>query len=391
MIPNPKLIPRFNIDYGLKDFVVALQHINQIPNTTTISNAFPEHSILFSNSGRTSLYLILKSLGLAKNSKIGIPLYSCPSNFDSIVNAGHIPVFLDIDLNDYTLDTNHLQENVDGLDAIVVIHTFGRPADMKQIKKIAGNIPIIEDCAHALMSRYDGKIVGTLTNVSYFSFRTGKYLSAGEGSMIVTQNSQLVTAIRRNLSDLPEPSSLDQLKNSIITLVRSTMYHAPFFGLVSLPFGSIVEKKVDIMNKLSFEPLKISNTDLSVICRKMHDFAGKVEIQRQKSYLLMELLKNSGLKLPEEKKGTYCNYFLFPLFVDGNLQRDNICKELSKNGIDSTKLFSSTPSIARKQYGYRGDCENTEKLTAGIFTVPNFYSLENNQLEHIADSLLLNL
>ena len=267
--PNPMLIPRFNIDYTMKDFVHSLTNLKSEINTTQLTELFCNSSIEFTNSGRTSLYVILKALDLPDNSNIGVPLYCCPSVFDAIVRAGHRPLFLDVDPENYTASPEHIEEKIDEIEAVIAIHTFGRLADLDKIQKIAGEKPVIEDCAHALLSRYKGKLAGTIATAGFFSFRTGKYISAGEGGMITTSDPDLAEKVKKEVHKLPEPSDTDEIKHTVKTCARSTLYHRPWFGLVSLPLGSRVEDKVDLMNKYSFKVTKIRNTDLQVVVKKL--------------------------------------------------------------------------------------------------------------------------
>jgi len=350
-MPNPNLIPRFNIDYGMKDFFSAIRWLKTKPNMSSISSVFADAHVCFTNSGRTSLYVILKALKLPAKSKIGVPLYSCTSVFDAILYAGHIPVFIDIDPDNYTLSPEHLSAKINELAAVVVIHTFGRPADLDEIQKIAGNKPVIEDCAHALLSRYKGKIVGTIATAGFFSFRTGKYISAGEGGMIVTKDSQLTLEIEHEIEKLPKPSNVDEIKHIIITYARSVLYQKPWFGLISLPIGSLIENKVDLMNKYSFKATRVRTTDLSIIIKMMQD--------------------------------SCCNYYLFPIQFKDELERDEVGEFLKENGIDTAKLFSKTPNLAKSHYGYGGDCPITEHVAKGILTIPNHYTLRPIELNKI--------
>ena len=153
MKPNPGLIPRFNLDYDFNDFCYAIKSTltDSVFDLDLLYSTFGRKTFLFTNYGRSSLYAILKSLNLPPDSKIGVPLYSCTVVFDAIVNAGLTPCFIDIDDN-YTMDPDDLQEKIEDLEAVVVIHTFGRPADIDKIKNISGDKPVIEDCAHSLLS-----------------------------------------------------------------------------------------------------------------------------------------------------------------------------------------------------------------------------------------------
>ncbi len=383
MKPNPNLIPRFNIDYNVKDLVDSLLKLKDPVASDCMNLIFPDSNVIFTNSGRTSLYLILKCLNLPPESNVGIPLYSCPSTFDSIIHAGHVPVFLDIDINNLTLDVNDLNNKINNLDAIVVIHTFGRPADMTNIMKIAVNIPVIEDCAHALLSKHGDSLLGTIGIAGYFSFRSGKYLSAGEGGMILTSDDVLANKISEELNTFPDESIAGEIKHAFKTYLRSALYHRPWFGLFSLPVGSLVEKKVDIMNKYSFKIQKIRKTDLAVICRKIKVFPSNVEKQRGNSSLYLESINSFESNVVTETDDTYCNCFLFPIITQNKRSRDEMAIALTKKGIDTTQLFSNVPSIAKESYGYLGDCPNTEYLCDRILTIPNHYVLKQKDLKHI--------
>lgn len=386
-IINPKLIPRFNVDYKASDFFLAISNLRTKPDISSIREIFSDVNISFTNSGRTSLFVILKALNLPEKANVGVPLYSCPSVFEAIVLAGFTPVFIDTDLENYTMSPEDLAKKIDELEAIIVIHTFGRPADLARIQKITGSKPIIEDCAHALLSEYRGKLVGTIGTTGFFTFRTGKYISAGEGGMIITKDANLANRIENEIKKLPIPSIINEIKHSAITYIRSTLYHRPWFGLVSLPLGSKIDGKIDLMNKYSFKATQIRNVDLYVITKKIENFKEKVEKQRENSQYLISSLNCSNIKLPVEGKEIYCNYYLFPLQLNNELLRNNLGNFLLKKGFDTSKLFSKAPEIAKAHYGYKGDCVSTEKLVRIVLTIPNYYTLKKNELKKIAETV----
>lgn len=387
MICNPKLIPRVNIDYNFTDFFSSISNLKSNPDFSPIRSIFSDVHISFTNSGRTSLYVILKALNLPEGSKIGVPLYSCPSVFEAIIHSGNIPLFIDIDPENYTLSPEHLKAKIAELDAVIVIHTFGRPADLEKIIKIAGNRPVIEDCAHALLSEYKGKLLGTIATVGFFTFRTGKYISAGEGGMITTGDPNLAQRIRDEIEKLPTPSVTDEIRHVFVTYIRSALYKRPWFGLVSLPLGRKVEKKVDLMNKHSFNTTKIRNTDLHLIIRKIHSFKENVEKQRENSLYLIKELNGYDLYLPVELGDTYCNYYMFPIQFQAEF-RDEICEILLHKGIDTAKLFSKTPSVSKLNYGYTGDCPATEQLVERLLVIPSYYTLTKDELNKIKNVLI---
>jgi dTDP-4-amino-4,6-dideoxygalactose transaminase len=365
----------------VKDLILSLARLKSHPDITSIRSIFDQSHINFTNSGRASLYVILKALQLPENSKIGVPLYTCPTVFDAIINAGHKPIFIDIDPGNYTLDPDDLEAKINELDAVLAIHTFGRPADMDKIQKIAGDVPVIEDCAHALLSRYKNKLVGTIGNAGFFSFRTGKYISAGEGGMIITKDAKLSKKIQFEIERFPKPTLTNEIKSSFVTFARSTMYHRPWFGLFALPIGGLLENKIDLMNKYNFKTTQIRKTDMHTILRKIENFKIKVDIQRENSQYLINNLKGQDILLPEEATDTFCNYYLFPVQFKDRIHRDMAVTQLLKKGIDTTKLFSKTPELAKRQYGYKGDCPDTEQVAEKILTIPNHYTLNRCELD----------
>jgi dTDP-4-amino-4,6-dideoxygalactose transaminase len=298
LIPN--LIPRFNLDYSFEDFCFGIKSIFQNGDfdLKPLELTFGKKTFLFTNYGRTSLYIILRALNLPKGSKLVVPLYSCTVVFDAIVQAGFVPCFIEIDDN-YTLDPEDLEEKVDKLSAVVVIHTFGFPADMDKIIKIAGNKPVIEDCAHSLLSEYKGKKTGTIGDASFFSL--AKYISAGEGGMIIVNNDE-VDGFQKKLELLKEPSVLNEFKHSFIVYARAFFYHKPWFGLFALPIGLSIEDKVDIMNKRGFYLARIRKSDLGILLKKLTSFKRKVEVQRKNSFFLIEELNDTSVILPHESR-----------------------------------------------------------------------------------------
>ena len=383
------LIPRFNVDYSFSDLVQGIRSLHSTEAAVdSLVSVFDKKKFYFMNRGRSALYVILKSLNLPKGSKIGVPLYSCTVVFDAIIAAGFSPCFIDIGLETYTLDPLDLENKIDALAAVVVIHTFGRPADMDAIKKVAKNIPIIEDCAHSMLSEYKGRVTGTIGDAAFFSLE--KYISAGGGGMIIVNRDKDTEVFDAAIRSLPCPSSFEEIKHIFSTYLFSLLYHAPWYGLLALPLGTYVEKKVDLTGKTGFKVAKqIRRSDLGVFLNKFNGFRAIVELQRKNSQMLLDEIKDTSLILPSEQDNTWWNHYLLPLRFESRNQRDRAHKKLMKLGVDSAKLFSKTPEKARLSYGYLGDCEKTEELSDTILTVPNYYTLSEDQILNVAKSIKL--
>jgi dTDP-4-amino-4,6-dideoxygalactose transaminase len=384
---SPSLIPRFNEDYDINDFVYSIRSTfgGDDIELTPLRNIFGNKNFFFTNTGRAALYVLLKALNLPKKSKIGVPLYSCTVVFDSIIKAGGVPYFIDMDLNEYTLDPEDLAKKINALNAVVVIHTFGRPADMDRIKEVAGDVPVIEDCAHSLLSEYKGKQTGTLGVASFFSL--AKYLSNGGGGMTILNNDELIEGFERQFDRLMPYSLTNEIRNVFTTYIYSFFYRKPWFGLFA-PTGFYLRNLVDRGGGIKyFTVKKIKKSNFNLLFRKLNQFKENVELQRENSFFLLKELKDTSLILPYENKDAYCNYYLFPIRFSNRKERDKAHEYLRDMGVDTAKLYGETPMKAKRFYGYDGDCSDSEIAANTLLIIPNYYTLAKNDLIKIVASI----
>ena len=386
---NPFLIPRLNLDYSFRDLVIGLIHIKKevdLENLHFLSNLLNVDidNIYFTGSGRVGLYTILKSLDLPTGSKIGVQLFTCPVVFDAIVRAGYIPFFLDIDTETYTLDINNLKENIDNIDALIVIHTFGHPADIDNIRRISGDIPIIEDCAHSLLAKYKGQILGTLGDASFFSFGPGKYISAGGGGMIIINNHEILNKpIEKIMYNFKRYAKKDEILHVIYEYVKSVLYHRPMYGLFSYPIGTKLDERYDFQNKWKFELKHVRKSDLSILLSKLPTFQEKVNKYRENTFYLIKSIKNLPIQLPVEKEYAYDVFYLFPILFDDALKRETVYNKLLGAGVDAMKYYSDTIKIAKERYGYTRNCVTTESIINKLLVIPHYYPLKRKDLNLI--------
>ena len=110
-----------------------------------------------------------------------------------------IPTFADLELDYFDLLPESIESRItDKTKAIIVVHLFGQPADMDAILAIGKKhgIPVIEDCCQAYLSRYKGKLVGTMGEIGCFSLQQSKHMSSGDGGIIVTNDDELARRAR---------------------------------------------------------------------------------------------------------------------------------------------------------------------------------------------------
>ncbi len=382
------LIPRYNWDYKFSDFIKSFLAALKVNSNFTISfeKTFNQKPILTA-SGRTSLYAILKCLNLPPGSKVGVPLYCCSVVFDAISKAGLIPNFIDINLKDYNISVSDLKRKMNSLSALIVVHMFGHPADMDSISDVCGNIPIIEDCAQSLFSRYKEQYTGLLSKASFFSFRSGKYISAGEGSAILTKDPFIYKSLSKVIEQFNDWTKLQQIMHCTGTYIKSSFYKRPWYGIIGYPMGKILDRKLNLTAKTGFKLRKIAMSDIRIVNDRIENFIVKVKKQRKNALYYLEKIKIKDVFLPHEKRNCWSNYYQFAVRFKNVEERNHFSDYLYKCGIDTAKYLDDVVDIAKDYYNYRGDCPNAEDCSKKVLIIPNHYTLSKKDLDYIVNCL----
>ena len=116
-----------------------------------------------------------------------------------ILYQNAIPVFADVDPITLNITAEAIEPKITKrTKAILVVHLFGKPADMDPIMALSKkhNLPVIEDCCQAYFAKYKGKNVGTIGEIGCFSLQQGKHMTTGEGGIVITEDPKLERRIR---------------------------------------------------------------------------------------------------------------------------------------------------------------------------------------------------
>jgi len=143
------------------------------------------------NSATAGLHLALKALGVGPGDEvITTPLTFC-ATANVIVHCGAKPVFADVDKSTWNILPDDIERKITKKTKVILpVHLHGRVCDMDAIKRIARKhkLYIVEDAAHAIAAKYHGQQVGSIGDITVFSFYVTKNLATGEGGMITTNN-----------------------------------------------------------------------------------------------------------------------------------------------------------------------------------------------------------
>jgi perosamine synthetase len=151
------------------------------------------------SSGTAGLHLCIRALGIGPGDEVIVPSFTFIAAANAIRYEGATPVFVDIDPLSLNLDPARVEEAITKrARAIVVVHTFGVPAEMEALLDIAErhHLRIIEDACEAIGAEYDGRRVGAFGDAAVFAFYPNKQITTGEGGMVVTRDRHLAAEIR---------------------------------------------------------------------------------------------------------------------------------------------------------------------------------------------------
>ncbi len=151
------------------------------------------------NSGTAALHLALEAVGITEGDEVLIPTMTFTATAEVVTYLKAKPVLLDCRPDTLNLDPDRIERAITPkTKAIMPVHMGGLPCEMDRILEIARqyHLQVIEDAAHALPARYHGRMVGTLGDITCFSFYATKTITTGEGGMATTDNPEWAERMR---------------------------------------------------------------------------------------------------------------------------------------------------------------------------------------------------
>jgi perosamine synthetase len=263
---------------------------------------------LTTTSGTASLHLALSAFGIGAGDEILVPDFTMISPVAAVIYTGAKPVFVDADTESWTMDVNLLENKVTKrTKGIIATAIYGHPADFDPIKKLAKKygLFIVEDAAEGLGSEYKGKLVGSMGDISCFSFYANKLVTTGEGGMVTTHDKKLFERLIK-LADMCHSDTKRFLHEDIGYTYRMSALQA------ALGLSQLEEIKQSLAKK------------------------------RGMAALYTELLMSvKGLTLPAEKPWAKNSFWMYGILVNDafGMSRDELRGKLREKGIETRDFF----------------------------------------------------
>ena len=267
----------------------------------------------------------LYDFGAVRGDEIITGALSFVATANSILAAGFIPKFVDIELETLNIDPSKIEAAItDGTKAIMVVHTMGKPCEMDSILEIAKkyDLKVIEDACEAHGATYKEKVVGTIGNMGTFSFYTAHQIVCGEGGMVVTNNDEIAEVVRSVKSHGRPPGSI-------------------YFDFQRIGYNS-----------------KMNDLEAALGLESVEHFDENFNKRKNNLYKLLEMTEELSdyFYFIKEKNYEKVSPHAFPLVIkDEKYDRNRLYNYLESKGIQCKTLFGSLPTQhnAFKFLGYK--------------------------------------
>ncbi len=193
--------------------------------------------------GRVALAAILRGLGVRAGNEVLLQAFTCIAVPEAILSLGAIPRYVDLAAGSPNMDADDLRQKLGPMArAVIVQHTFGLPADVTRLAEIARErgVPLIEDCAHTIASRVDGRAVGSFGAAAFYSFEASKPVFVGIGGSATSNDHTLSQAMARDYPRYIPPPRLMQFQLEAMRLAHRVAYRPSTYWTVRALFRAVV-------------------------------------------------------------------------------------------------------------------------------------------------------
>ncbi|MFL1994952.1 LegC family aminotransferase [Lysinibacillus irui] len=306
-------------------------------------------------NGTAALHIALKVAGVKAEDEVLMPSLTFIATANAVSYLGAVPHFVDVSFNTLGVDAEKLKiyleqigklqnnqlynrETGRRISALVPMHTFGHPTDIKGLIKVCDmyNLTLVEDAAESLGSYYNGKHTGSFGKVSAISFNGNKIMTTGGGGAIVTDDDAIA----------------DYAKHLTTT--------------AKIPHRWAYEH-----DEIGFN-YRMPNLNASLGCAQLEKMPifikQKRKLTKQYEQWLFHL---DGVQLFKESVNTRSNYWLQTILLGEQFNRDEVLGFLNEQGVMSRPIWTPLHQLAIYQNCPKSDLIVTEQLNRRVINIPS--------------------
>ena len=327
---------------------------------TALSKFTKARHVVALSSGTAAIHLALKAVGVMPDDEVLVSTFTYVATVNPILYLGARPVFIEVEAQSWNIDPAVLEIAINERlkkgtkpKAILVVHTYGMPAMMKEIMDISQRymIPVVEDAAEALGSKVGDQYVGTFGKIGILSFNNNKILTTYGGGAVLTDDANMAQKI-------------------------------------SFWAGQSRETKMYYEHKEVGYNYRIGPINAAVGLSKMDRLVNEISERRKVFDMYCLLLVEFGLKFQLEKPGMFSNRWLSAFSVD-NLDVVAIANFLEKQCIETRRTWNPMhrqPVFSAYKY-FRGEGAVSEDLFAKSLCLPFSFEQTTLVVEKVSESI----
>jgi dTDP-4-amino-4,6-dideoxygalactose transaminase len=327
------------------------------------------HAVAVSNC-TAALHLSLLGCGLGPGDEVICPTLTFVATANAVRYVGATPVFCEsVGPHNLNLDPADVRARVTPRTrAILAVHYAAYPADMPALLAVAREhgLVVIEDCAHALVSRLLGRACGTWGHCGCFSFFSNKNVTCGEGGAITTQDPDLAARLRRLRSHGMTSMTLDRHQG-----------RAYSYDVVDLGYN--------------FRLDEIRSSLLLAQLRRLADF---LEARRRHVGLYRECLAGTEVVVPDfdwaalARPGDSVGHHIMPVLLPAGVDRLGVMARLRERGVQSSIHYPPMHQFTSFRSSAGSSLPRTEALASRQLTLPLYPSMTEGQVRYVCQGLL---
>lgn len=312
------------------------------------------HALSTSN-GTVALHLALVALGLTEGDEVIVPTLTYVASVNAIALVGATPVFVDSDIATWQLDPFAVEARVGPRTrAILAVHLYGHPAELKHLSNIAQrhNLFLIEDCAEAFGTLYQGEHVGLYGDIGTFSFFGNKTITTGEGGMVTTRCSKIADEIQLLKSQYMSP--------------HKRYWH----------------------EKLGFN-YRLTNIQAAIGLAQLERADSILHQKRTVADWYQKYLPLDKVTMHEPVGDVLHSYWMISITLPSSHSRDTIAEELSARGVETRPVFYPVHTMPMHSH-WPSSAESypvAQRLAQHSLNMPSWPDLTEDQVVYICDTL----
>jgi len=357
------------------------------------------------NSGRSSLYAILKALDLPRESLVMLQAFTCNAAINPVLWANLKPVYIDCDTHDFNVDIDDLKNKIaknPDAKVLMVQHTFGLPANMDEVNLIVqqNGLTLIEDCAHSLGAEYNNQKVGTFGKAAFFSFSRDKIISSVYGGIAVTNDDQIGKKLGELQKEFGMPSACwiqQQILHPILLhYLILPIYNFLDLGKIFLVLSQVLHvlsKAVSWKEKRGLRPdyfPKALPNALAIMA--LNQFAKLEKFEKQRANIAESYyseLANTKFKLPTKfpnRKNAFLRFTINHKDAHSIIYEAWHKQNILLGDWYTTVIAPFDTKLEQMQYKM-GDCPNAEYLAKRTLNLPTHINISKKDFVRIINFL----